>query len=313
LKQAFESLPVQPRSLAVGIAIAALVVTGGCSAFGTTDPDAGPRTVTPAPVPTPDPSLPPGVTADSVGDPERLGSAHERRLTDRSYAVTVVRTVQFANGTTVRRLERGRLVGSDGTVRSWRHRTTRERAGSESIVSTRAWTNESVRVVRLRYANGTTRYTVAESRQRYPYQRTAYNVAGTLSDENAVVVASDTDTVPPAYALESRSLSEEWATSTDLDRVETSSIGAVVTGTGLLKRASVRYTGMRDGAPAVANSTIRFDTDPGTVTRPAWVATALEQESRENGSGTDTERTQATDQTGMSGDSTSATPTTSTG
>jgi len=284
---------VQPRSLAVGIALVGLVVLGGCSAFGTAGPDAGPRTVTPAPVPTPDPSLPPGVTADSVSDPGQLGNAHERRLTNRSYAVTVVRAVKFANGTTVRRLERGRLVGDDGTVRSWRHRTARERAGGNAIVSRHAWTNESVGVLRLRYANGSTRYTVVESRQRYPYRRTAYNVAETLSDENAAVVASDTDADPPTYALESRNLSEEWATSTDLDRVETSSIRAVITGTGLLKRASVRYTGTRDGAPAVANSTVRFDTDPGAVTRPTWVATALEQESRENG--TNTERTQATD------------------
>jgi len=293
LDQAFEGPPVQPRSLAVGIALVSLVVLGGCSAFGTAGPDAGQRTVTPAPVPTPDTGLPPGVTADSVSDPERLGSAHERRFANRSYAVTVVRAVQFVNGTTALLLERGRMVGDDGVILSWRHRTARERAGGDTIVSRRAWTNESVHVLRLQYANGTTRYRVGESHRRYPYRRTAYSVAKTLSDENAAVVASDTDADPPTYALESRNLSEEWATSTDLDRVETSSIRAVVTGSGLLRRASVRYTGIRDGAPAVANSTIRFDTDPGTITRPAWVETALEQRSRE--SDTNVERTPATD------------------
>lgn len=284
---------MRPRSLAVGIALVSLVVLGGCSAFGTAGPDAGQRTVTPAPVPTPAPSLPPGVTADSVSDPERLGSAHERRLTNRSYAVTVVRAVRFANGTTARRLERGRTVGNDGVILSWRHRTARERAGGDTIVSRRSWANESVRALRLRYANGTTRYRVRESRQRYPYRRTAYNVARTLADENAVVVASDTSDDPPTYTLVSRNLSDEWARSSDLDRVETSSVRAVVTGTGLLKRASVRYTGTRDGAPAVANSTVRFDTDPGAVTRPAWVKTALEQRSRE--SDTNTDRAQTAD------------------
>ncbi|MFU1779756.1 hypothetical protein ACM16X_00075 [Haloarcula japonica] len=283
---------MQPRSLAVGIALASLVVLGGCNAFSTAGPSGGERTVTPAPVPTPDPSLPPGVTANSISDPERLGSAHERRLTNRSYTVTVVRTVQFANGTTARRLERGRIVGDDGVILSWRHRAGHERAGGDTIVGRRSWTNESVHVLRFQYANGTTRYMVEESHQRYPYRRTAYNVATTLSDENAAVVASDTNADPPTYVLESRDLGEEWATSADLDRVETSSIRAIVTGTGLLKRASVRYTGMRDGAPAVANSTIRFDTDSGAVTRPAWVETALKQQSRE--SETNAESTQAT-------------------
>ncbi|NLV13304.1 hypothetical protein [Haloarcula argentinensis] len=283
---------MQPRSLAVGIALVSLVVLGGCTAFSTAGPNGGEQTVTPAPVPTPDPSLPPGVTANSISDPERLGSAHERRLTNRSYTVTVVRTVQFANGTIVRRLEQGRMVGADGVILSWRHRTEPDRGGDDAIVSRRAWTNESVHVLRLQYASGTTRYRVGESHRRHPYRRTAYNVARTLSDENAAIVASDTDADPPTYALESRNLSEELGTSTYLDRVETSRIRAVVIGTGVLKRASVRYAGMRDGAPAVASSTVRFDTDPETVTRPEWVETALEQQPRENE--TTVESTQAT-------------------
>ena len=311
MNQGFEEQPVQPRSLAFGVALVGLVVLAGCSGFGTTGPDTGEQTVTPAPVPTPDPSLPPGVTADSVSDPQLLGSAHERRLTDRSYAVRVVRTVEFANGTTVRRLERGRTVGTDGTVRAWRRGPVRERAGGDTIASRRSWANESVRVLRLQYANGTTRYRVGESRQRYPYRRTAYNVARTLADENAVVVASDTGADPPTYTLVSRDLSDEWTRSSGLDRVETSSVRAVVTGTGLLRRASVRYTGTRDGVPAVANSTVRFDTDTGAVTRPAWVETALEGQSRERDA--TPKDTGPSGQSGTSGDTASAIPTASTG
>ncbi|WP_137683558.1 hypothetical protein [Haloarcula mannanilytica] len=272
---------MQPRSLGVAIALVALVGFAGCSAFGTAGPSAGEGTVTPAPVPTAEPSPPPGVTADGVRDPERLGIAHEQRLTNESYAVTVVRTVRFDNGTTVRRLERGRTVGDGGVILSWRTETAHSRAGGGTVVSRRAWSNESVRVMRFQYANESTRYVVTASPQRYPYRRTAHSVGEMLSSEDAAVVASDTDADPPTYTLLARNLSDSLSTNPNLDRVETSSIRAVVTGRGLLRRASIRYTGTRDGTPAVAGSTIRFDTDPDPVTRPEWVETALQQEHKE--------------------------------
>jgi len=292
LNREFEGPPVQPRSLAVVLALAALVVLSGCSVFGTAGSSAGEGTVTPAPVPTAEPSPPPGVTADGVTDPERLGIAHEQRLTNESYTVSVVRTVRFDNGTTVRRLERGRTVGNGGVILSWRTETAHSRVDGGAVVSRRAWSNESVRVMRYQYANGSTRYTVAASHQRYPYRRTAHSVGETLSTEDAAVVTSDTDADPPTYTLLSRNLSDDLSTNPDLDRVETSSIRAVVTGRGLLRRASIRYTGTRDGTPAVAGSTIRFGTDPAPVTRPAWVETALEQAARERR--TTTKRTNTT-------------------
>lgn len=279
---------MQPRSLGVGLALAALVILAGCSAFGTAGPSTGDRTVTPAPVPTPEPSPPPGVTTNGVRDPERLGAVHERHLTNRSYTVTVVRTIRFANGTTVRRLERGRTVGTDGAIAAWTHGRRSEQVDNETIVSRRVWSNESVRVLRLRYANGTTEYTVSQSRQRYPYRRTGNAVARILSSEDADVVAVDTDTDPSTYTLLSRNLTGQRSAAADLKRVETSSIRAVVTDAGLIRHASIRYTGTRDGAPAVTNSTVSFDTTPKTVTRPAWVETALEQRDQESG-----ERTQA--------------------
>jgi hypothetical protein len=101
------------------------------------------------------------------------------------------------------------------------------------------------------------------------------------------------DADPPTYTLLARNLSDDLSTNPDLDRVETSSIRAVVTSRGLLRRASIRYTGTRDGTPAVSGSTIHFDTEPDPVTRPEWVETALEQETRE--SETTTERTKTSD------------------
>lgn len=271
------------RSLVVGLALAALVVLPGCSAVGVGGPNAADGTVTPAPVPTAEPSRPPGVAADGVTSHRRLGVAHERRLANRSYTVRVVRAVRFENGTTVRRLERGRAVGADGRVLSWVHEpdTDRDERPTTAIVTREAWANDTVRVVRYEHANGTARYTVTRPRQRSPYRDTGHTVGRTLAAEDAAVVATDTAATPTTYTLRARNLTEDRATNAALDTVETSGVRAVVTDGGLVRRATIRYTGTRDGAPTVANSTISYDTDTGTVARPDWVGTALDRQ--ENG------------------------------
>lgn len=270
---------MSPRALASGLVLAALVVLTGCSAFGVGGPSAAERTVTPAPVPTAEPSLPPGVTTDGVDDHRRLGVAHEQQLTNRSYTVRIIRSVRLDNGTTVRRLERGRAVGADGRMLSWVYDRRTEQADrpDDAIVTRRVWTNDTVRVLRYEYANGTARYTVTAPRQRTPYRDTGYTVGRMLAEEDAAVVARDADGSQTTYSLRARNLTGSLSSNAALDTVTTSSIRAVITRDGLVRDAVVRYTGRRDGTRAVASSTISYDTDTGAVTRPDWVDTALER------------------------------------
>lgn len=265
------------RSL--GVALALCLVLAGCSAFDAAEPRPS-RTVTPAPVPTPEPSLPPGVTTSGVDDYERLAAAHRVALERESYTVAFARTVRLANGTTVRRSVGGRIVGDDGASRTWEREAGRGERGAAGVVGQETWANASVQVVRFRYANGTSRYTVITADQQYPYRGAGLTVSESLVTEDATLVDSDTDAVPATYTLLARNLTGHRARTAALDHTETSSLRVVVTEDGLVRRATVRYTGTLDGTRAVVNTTIRYDVGPRTVTRPAWVETALERRNR---------------------------------
>ncbi|MBV0902558.1 hypothetical protein [Haloarcula salina] len=263
------------RSLTVAVTLC--LVLAGCSAFSAVESEPV-RTVTPAPVPTSEPSLPPGVTTSGVDDYERLAAAHREILERESYTVEFSRTVRLANGTTVRRLVGGRIVGDDGASRTWERATGSAQHSATGFVGQETWANASVQVVRFRYANGTSRYTVITADQQYPYRGTGLAVSESLVAEDASLV--DTDTDPATYTLLARNLSGYRARTAALDRTETSSLRVVVTGEGLVQRATVRYTGPLDGTRAAVNTTIRYDVGPRSVERPAWVERAFDRRSR---------------------------------
>jgi len=255
------------------------LVLAGCSAFGAPEPRPA-QTVTPAPVPTPEPSLPPGVTTSGVEDYERLAAAHRAALQRESYTVEFSQTVRLTNGTTVRRSVGGRTVGDDGASRTWERETGRALCNATGVVGQETWANASVQVVRFRYANDTSRYTVITADQQYPYRGTGLAVSESLVTENAALVASDTDADPATYTLLARNLTGYRARTAALDHTETSSLRVVVTEDGLVRRATVRYTGTLDGTHAVVVTTIRYDVGPRTVTRPDWVETAFDRRTR---------------------------------
>ncbi|WP_424001242.1 hypothetical protein ACOZ4I_15845 [Haloarcula salina] len=265
------------RSLVVAVALC--FALAGCSAFGAAESEPV-RAVTPAPVPTPEPSLPPGVTTSGVEDYERLDAAHRAALEGEGYTVEFSRTVRLANGTTVRRSVGGRTVGDGGASRTWERDAVRAERGATGVVGQETWANASVQVVRFQYANDTSRYTVITADQQYPYRGTGLAVSESLVTENASLVDTDTNADPTTFTLLARNLTGYRATTAALDHTETSSLRVVVTEDGLVQRATVRYTGTLDGTRAAVVTTIRYDAGPRTVERPAWVETALDRRTR---------------------------------
>lgn len=87
-------------------AVALLLVTAGCSTLGSDDQST--PTLSPAPVPeeqTETTSLPPGVTATNITDPEALASAHASVLARNSHQFRSVWTVRYPNGSLYGRID----------------------------------------------------------------------------------------------------------------------------------------------------------------------------------------------------------------
>ncbi|WP_123533482.1 DUF7537 family lipoprotein [Halosimplex salinum] len=78
--------------------VVVLVVLAGCSGIVPgPDPDSGPETVTPAPVPT-DEGFPPGIGPSGVTDSSALAVAHAAALDGNAYTLLSNRTVRRPNG-----------------------------------------------------------------------------------------------------------------------------------------------------------------------------------------------------------------------
>ncbi|MFB6223570.1 MAG: hypothetical protein ABEH86_07860 [Haloarcula sp.] len=126
-----------PRPGPVVLALALLLA--GCAGFVHQD---SPETVTPAAVPTPEDTFPPGVRGDAVA-PSVLATAHARSLTGTNYTLVHRKRVTDSNGTTLRQSTHTRWVSTNSTVYAGRFRQN----GTEVTSLTMQidyWTNGSI-------------------------------------------------------------------------------------------------------------------------------------------------------------------------
>jgi len=115
---------------AVGLAF--LVLVGSCLGFAPAGDRRGTSTVTPAPVPSTEPPTPatvaPGIAADGAVDPQVVVSRHRAVLSNRSYTVTVRRTVT-RGGETSRETYARSWVAPSGKFRIVQYVNTSRRPG----------------------------------------------------------------------------------------------------------------------------------------------------------------------------------------
>lgn len=256
--------------------LACLLTTAGCSALVGPD-EAGQTTVTPAPVPTAQPSAtgpeyPPGVARDGLHSVSRLSVAHREALENTSYTLREeYRAFSAANGS-----ESVRRAAAIAVASPTRYR--------DEMVQVRTAANGSVaRFEQSTYADGTRWYerrddgTVEYRRGRLEFTRdkfaarTAFYLGryGVVDrSETAVVVRNGTR----FYRI--RGTGGEVPST---ERLEEYRVEFLVAPDGLVRRFEVRYRTETD----IVSYRFRYEeVDETTVSRPVW----LENATNESGS-----------------------------
>ena len=281
-------------------ALVCLLVLAGCSGFADgggqsgadvdgTDgaADGSGMNVTPAPVPTiePTPTPPtevaPGITRAGVRNASALAIAHDAILENRNY--TVIRNVTYraANGTVLTHRRSVSKVGTDG--RRYVERTWREATGLRRET---VWSNGR-RLLRARtYANGTTTYrrTELETAGR---GRTIGAGTGSEQIERVFTVAEvrivdryeRNGTV--LYRLASANATRSGTNVTDRSDRDGRAVSAeaLVSIQGLVRSYEFRQTlsDDLDGTTRIVVSTRYVDVGATTVSRPSWYEEAIER------------------------------------
>jgi hypothetical protein len=239
------------RALAVALA----VVLAGCGSVvdGESPDSGGPTpTLTPAPVPTvtePAPTLPPGVTGDSVSNATALYAAHTSYLRGRSYTLRV--RVRVDESTTER------LFRVETPTRYVRHDVLPGRNFTQFADGDVSYLRSDLGGNRL-FGRSTdvdppTAHTVRLSKAYL--QLDAVRVAETRVDGELAYELTGQYPVHPA-----------------LDSFRNVTIRAVVHPRGLLRSVNVTYVSVEDGTETrVTRSFAYTAVDATTVERPAWV------------------------------------------
>lgn len=256
------------------VALAVLLVASGCA--GTLPGEARDQqtsSVTPAPVPAADAESPAWVV-DGAVDAERLIAAHEERLADRPYRVTVTwnRIQALPNGTrqtvirnrlAVVRPDEYALNVTASVRRGDRHRTVRP----TGVIGVTLGSGTDA------YADGSTAFVrVNDSDPRY--ERRAPNVSRYESDVRGLLnwaLDAEGSAVRPVdregetwYVVSRREKPEKWG----VDEFE---VRALVSPDGLVEQATVEY--LEDEEAVTVE--IRYEAvGTATVTEPSWVAEA---------------------------------------
>lgn len=249
--------------------VISLVVLGGCSGFA--GDGGGDSTVaTPAPVPTQQPSVAPGVTADGVDSPSRLVAANGQILNRTSYRLE--RTVRVAGRGGTLRIKRHQRGTGDGVVLS--HLSTKSGGPVETAVRSRTRYRGPEGVYsRSNLSNGRT---ITERLP--PSSATSYFVGQTLPTQLLPAGTYEVD------RLSDGSVVLRSADPFDLDRTVTEiqtdpprnvSARVVVTDRGLVRNVTVEYVTTLGPNPVRVriNQTVS-PLDTGTVERPEWVLRA---------------------------------------
>ena len=260
-----------------------LLVTAGCNTLGGGDAGASTPTVTPAPVPAEE-TLAPGITDDGVTNPRALAGAHAGVITNRSYRLTVNRTVRAANGTLRERLslELALAANRDYLVDTGT-------AGPEAPVflgtppaNATFWSNGSTYVRKLTRDGRTTYNTFSPVEGAGTWQYWARTVpfggqqatpraflTRTFRAVDTVVVGRTEANGTTTYRLRGNETTEQLEA--DVANPRNVSLTATVTDEGLVRTLSLRYVGTIDGEEVVVSRTVAYRNVGATsVERPPW-------------------------------------------
>lgn len=153
-----EARAQHPALPAVGLVV--LVLAGSCLGFAPGGDRTGSPTVTPAPVPSTDPATPstvaPGIGADGTVDTQVVVARHRQALSNRSYTVTVRRTVTRGEET-LRETYARSWVAPSGEFRLVQHVNVSRRPGGPRAPQpvTDIWYNGSWTFFRQTDSTGT--------------------------------------------------------------------------------------------------------------------------------------------------------------
>ena len=268
-------------------AIAVLVALVGCSSLAL-GPDAGGKTVTPAPVPTDD-GLPPGVGQSGTVDASVLAAAHGDLLEDASYTVATNRTVRSASGSL--RSSLGVELRLSAT-RNYHANVTVAGPAAPVVIGeppTRAeyWSDDEVylrrqaidnRTVYSRYDSetyvGTWRFWLGSVALEIDPEADLY--ATLRSFETRVADRSDGRVHLVGTVVRSQEFVDDQS---DVERVENATLHAFVTDAGLVTSYHVTYDAVRDDGETVrVRRSVRFHgVRNTTIDRPAWYDEAMSQ------------------------------------
>ncbi|WP_255151578.1 DUF7537 family lipoprotein [Halorarius halobius] len=265
------------RRLAV-LAVALALVVAGCTASAPTASTDSP-TVTPAPVPTPDSVPGPGLSPVGIEDPEAVVDAHARALRDRSVAVTVERSLSYANGTD---RTYTRVVEHAAANRS-RYRISVTHRGLLAPPDGRRVTYfaDGTRVLKA-VVTDDARYRVVRGPDDAPIRPAEGPVApvhaAALTDIFAPVESTRVELAGRSpdgvgrYRLTATEVNASvLARNQPVETVRRAHVETVVTDRGVVRRVRLRYVGTLDGRRVVGTQRIVYeDVGNTTVRRPAW-------------------------------------------
>jgi len=253
--------------------LACLLTTAGCSALVGTD-EAGQTTVTPAPVPTAQPSVtgpayPPGVTRDGLHSVSRLSVAHREALENTSYTLREeYRAFNAANGS--ESVRRAATIAVASPTR-YRDEMVRMRTGANGTVTRfeqSAYADGSRWYERrddgtVEYRHGRLEFTRDKFAARTAFYLGRYGVVD--RSETTVVVRNGTR----RYRI--RGTGGEVPATERLDEYR---IELLVGPDGLVRRFEVRY---RTDRTAVRYRFRYEKVGETTVPRPAWLDSATNE------------------------------------
>lgn len=227
--------------------------------------DGTPESVTPAPVPTMEPSLVPGVADDAI-DAERLLGRHEAALDDTSFTMTSRYRARTPGGDTAYELDTRITRGPAGRFFYRRAEPTEVRPTAVNL--TEVWWNGNL--TRYRYTYGSGEVDVVTFGQRstidldrsYVYDQILSGLTVTRAQGFEDGGARVTGRLSNASAV---------PTAGDLERPRNASATVRLRDDGLIEAVAVGYDGIYRGNRTDVRFTVRFENvGSTTVEPPAW-------------------------------------------
>lgn len=265
------------------------LVLAGCNGLTLGENRTPAPTLTPAAVPTdeptaiPVPRLAPGLTANGVTDSLALGDAHASVLDTRSYTVHERSTTMYANGTVYTRgTTDARLAADDG-----RYHVVQKGSGVRTDgTSERALWSDGKRVIVAETTNDTTAYEVPRGREGEPVSPDEVPMVDPTNHERIYAYFGAVDTRVTdresrngtrRYRVEATEMTAPSAFEVRWRNPRNLSLVAFVDSRGLLHEYRLHYTATLNGDVVRVHERVRY-TDLGetTVERPRWYDDAIE-------------------------------------